>query len=86
MRSSRTSILPELSEYKKKAGVFRKKADTSAMIGKTGETAPICGDGRARCCGAAATRRGKAVSYIGASGIESLLCCITLNLLSQKIF
>ena len=29
------------------------------MIGKTGETAPIRGDGRARWCGAGATRRAK---------------------------
>ena len=50
-----------LSEYKKKAEVFHKKADTSAMIGKTGETAPmIAAMAEARVSAvAAATRREK---------------------------
>jgi hypothetical protein len=41
-----------LSEYEKKAEVFHKKADTSAMIGKRSETPPmIAAVAEARWCG-----------------------------------
>jgi len=61
---------------RKKAEVFRKKADTSAMIGKTGDTAPMCGGGQSPATvRLLARRRDNADSYGGAGGI-ALRCLL----------